>query len=336
MRNVSRVSVVIPIYNYGHYLSNALDSVLGQTATDWECLIVDDGSTDDTPEVARRYAERDPRFRYLRQENAGPAAARNNAMRNSTGEFLQFLDADDKLAPFKLELHTRYLDDHPDVDLVYGVATFFRTEEPEKVLYSLHGHLSRPMMQKVGSNAEALRKLQEYNITPPVAIMMRRSVIDRVGYFNETSRGTEDWDYWLRCAIAGCAIRYLESETVGFMRTHSDSASRSTERMIRALIGAAKTFHETPAAKQWTGPILPSIYELSMGIDAVEHGRRREGIRRLDAAARAATSPLTRARWRVYALAARIFPRGAFFWLVTRPMPERGLELIRWLKGRRT
>lgn len=335
MNSVSRVSVVIPIYNYGHYLPDALDSVLGQTATDWECLIVDDGSTDETPEVARRYAERDSRFRYLRQENRGPAAARNNAMRNSTGEFLQFLDADDKLAPFKLALHSRYLDEHPGVDLVYGVATFFRTEEPDKVLYSLHGHLSRPMMQKVGSNAEALRKLQEYNITPPVAIMMRRSVIDRVGYFNETSRGTEDWDYWLRCAIAGCEIRYVESETVGFMRTHSDSASRSTERMIRALIGAAKTFHETPAAKQWTGSILPAIYELSMGIDAVEHGRRREGIRRLDAAAHAATSPLTRARWRVYAIAARILPKRMFFWLVTRPMPERGLELIRWLKGRR-
>jgi glycosyltransferase involved in cell wall biosynthesis len=334
-RIVSRVSIIIPIYNYGRYLSDALDSVLAQTHSDWECLIVDDGSTDDTPQVVQRYADRDARFRYIRQENRGPAAARNIGMRNSSGTYLQFLDADDKLAPMKLELHARYLNEHPEVDLVYGVATFFRTEEPEKVLYSLHGHLSRPMMQTVGSNAEALRKLQEYNITPPVAILMRRSVIDRVGYLNEASRGTEDWDYWLRCAIAGCEIRYLESETVGFMRTHSGSASRSTQRMIRALIAAASTFHTTPAAKQWTGATLPAIYEMSLGIDAVEHGRRREGIRRLDAAARAATSSLTRARWRIYTLAARVLPKFAFMWLVMLPMPERGLELIRWLKGRR-
>ena len=333
---MTRVSIIIPAYNYGHYLAEALESVARQTHADWECVIVDDGSTDNTREVAHHYVERDPRFRYLRQDNRGPAAARNHGIAETSGAYLQFLDADDKLAPSKVELHARYLDEHPDVDLVYSEATFFRTEEPDRVLYSMHGHLSRPMMQKVNGNREALRKLQEFNITPPVAMFARRTVVERAGLFNEATRGTEDWDYWLRCAIAGYEIRYVHTEQpVAFIRTHATSLSRSSERMIRSLIKGALTFHETPASRQWSGPILPAIYEMALGIDAVEHGRRREGVRRLSSAARAATSALTRYRWRVYAAAAMLLPRSLFLWVVMLPMPERGLELIRWLQGTR-
>lgn len=334
---MTRVSIIIPTYNYGHYLAEALESVARQTHADWECVIVDDGSTDNTREVAHRYVERDPRFRYLRRENRGPSAARNYGIAETSGAYLQFLDADDKLAPSKVAMHARYLDEHPDVDLVYSLATFFRTEEPDRVLYSMHGHLARPMMQKVNGNRDALRKLQEFNITPPVAMFARRTVVGRAGLFNEATRGCEDWDYWLRCAIAGCEIRYVHTEdSVAFIRTHATSASRSSERMIRGLIHAASTFHEMPAGRQWSGPTLPAIYEMAMGIDAVEHGRRREGVRRLASAARAATSALTRYRWRVYAAAAALLPRPLFLWIVMLPMPERGLELIRWLRGNRT
>jgi GT2 family glycosyltransferase len=335
--SVTRVSIIIPTYNYGHYLAEALESVIGQTCTDWECVIVDDGSTDNTRDVAHQYIARDPRFRYLHQKNRGPSAARNYGIAETSGAYLQFLDADDKLARLKLEVHARYLDEHPDVDLVYSLATFFRTEEPDRVLYSMHGHLARPLMQKVTGNGEALRKLQEFNITPPVGMFVRRAVVGRVGLFNEATRGCEDWDYWLRCAIAGCEIRYLHTEEpVAFIRTHATSASRSTERMIRGLIHAASTLHDMPASRQWSGPALPAIYEMAMGIDAVEHGRRREGVRRLSAAARAATSALTRYRWRVYAAAAALLPRTLFLWVVMQPMPERGLELIRRLRGNRT
>jgi glycosyltransferase involved in cell wall biosynthesis len=333
---VSRVTVVVPVYNYGHFLGEALDSVLAQTMSDWECIVVDDGSTDGTAEVARRYAERDLRIRYVRQENRGPSAARNTALRLTSSPYVQLLDADDRLAPSKLEIHSSFLDAHPDVDLVYSVATFFRTEEPERVLYSLHGQLSRPMMQKVYGNRDALDGLQQFNITPPVAMLFRRAVLDRAGYFNEATRACEDWDLWLRCAIAGCEFRYLEtSETVGFMRTHSGSASRSSEWMIRGLMDAAETFHQTSAAAHWKRPELPAVYEMASGIAAVERGERLAGVRRLRRAARAATAALTSARWTIYAAAACVLPRRIFMWVVTRPMPERGLELVRRLRGRK-
>ena len=330
-----RVAVVIPIYNYAHFLPEALQSVIGQTMTDWECVIVDDGSTDSTPEVAARYVARDPRIRYVRQENRGPSAARNTGLRASSAPYVQFLDADDKLAASKLEIQARFLDEHPGVDLVYGLATFFRTEEPQRVLYSMYGHLSRPIMQKVFDREQALEKLQQFNITPPVALLVRRSALERAGWFNEATRGCEDWDLWLRCAIAGSEFRYLESdEAVGFIRTHASSASRSSELMMRGLIHAASTFPATAAARHWKEPMLPAVYEMAMGISDVEHGKRLRGVRRLWRASRAAKSTLVRSRWSAYAAAACVLPARAFVWFVTRPMPERGLELLRRLRGR--
>ena len=330
------VTVVVPAYNYGRYLPDALESVLSQTLQDWECVVVDDGSTDDTPAVVAAYVARDSRFRYLRQANGGPAAARNHALRTSSGNYVQLLDADDRLAPEKLRIHASFLDANPDVDLVYSLATFFRTEEPHRILHSLHGHLSRPLLQKVNDAGEALERLQEFNITPPVGVLFRRSVTDRVGLFNEASRGCEDWDFWLRCAIAGCRFRFLPSEQgLAYIRTHDASISHSAEGMVRALIGAARTFHEMPAARHWTDGMLPRVYEMAVGVDEILNGRRAPGVRRIWRAARQARSTLTRLRWFAYAFAGSVLPRRAFYWLVTRPMPERGLEILRWMKGER-
>ena len=91
------ISVIVPCYNQGQYLAEALDSVLSSTLQDWECIIVNDGSTDNSADVAKRFVERDSRFRMLYQQNAGPSAARNHGVNESTGEFILFLDGDDKI-----------------------------------------------------------------------------------------------------------------------------------------------------------------------------------------------------------------------------------------------
>ncbi|HYU26585.1 MAG TPA: glycosyltransferase family 2 protein [Thermoanaerobaculia bacterium] len=330
---MSRVSVIVPCYNYARFLPYALESVVAQTHQDWECIVVDDGSTDDTSEVARRFGERDARIRTVRQDNAGPAAARNHALRLSSGEYVQLLDADDKLGPGKLAVHSRYLDEHRDADLVYSACTYFRTEEPDKVLHSLYGHLSRSMHPKVHGRDEALETLQEFNITQPSTMLLRRGAIERAGEFVETSRGCEDWDLWLRCAVAGCSIVYLETgSAVALVRAHATSASRSTERMLRGLVAAARAFPQTRAAAYWHEPMLPRVYEMSLGIDLIEHGRRIAGVRKIWRAARAARATLTRIRWLVYAAAGALLPRRLFHRIVIIPMPERGLEWIRRLK----
>jgi len=324
-----RVSVVIAAHNYASFLPFTLDSVLAQTMTDWECIVVDDGSTDATPEVGRAYEQRDSRIRYVRQVNGGPSAARNNGIRSSTGTYLQFLDADDLLDPAKLELHARFLDEHPEADIVYGPSTYFRTDEPERVLHSLHGKLSRPLMVPFSGVEEPLRILQMTNTIPVLSALVRRTVFDRTGEYNEAVRGPEDWDLWLRAAIAGCRFECLASDTVAYIRIHPGSLSSSAERMVRALIRAANTFSSTRTASLWHQPMLPLIYEMCAGVGEVNDGRRFHGARRIVRAARGATSKLVALRWLTYALAAVALPRRAFFWVVTRPMPEEALEFVR-------
>jgi glycosyltransferase involved in cell wall biosynthesis len=320
-----RVSVIVPCFNYAQTLGETLQSVLAQTLPEWECIVVDDGSTDDTRGAVAAFAARDARIRYLRQENRGPAAARNRGIEAAAGRYLQFLDADDLLAPDKLAVQASSLDAHPGVDIVIGPATFFRTSDPDTELYSLHGHLSRPMAPRISGTAEALQLLEHFNIMVTPAPLVRRSVVVRHGGFNEAMHGSEDWDLWLRCALAGAGFAYLDHpHALARIRTHGASASRSTARMTRGLIDGTRTFR---------GPQLPRIYELAAGIGAVvDDNRRLHGARQILRAARRATVTVSRVRWLVSGIAALLLPRRLFWWLVTRPMPERGLELLRKLR----
>ncbi|HEY6139044.1 MAG TPA: glycosyltransferase family 2 protein, partial [Thermoanaerobaculia bacterium] len=268
------VSVIIPAYNYARFLPDAVDSVLAQTWSDWECVIVDDGSTDDTAAVARQYVERDRRVRYVRQENAGLAAARNTGLQNTTGEFVQFLDADDRLAPNKLRLHAEFLGAHPETDVVYSEVGFFRTESPQEWRPSLYGKLSHSIMARVHGAEEARRKLQHYNIMPVLAAMIRRSVVGRAGAFDEDAPSCEDWGLWIRAAAAGCRFDFCDAAApVAAVRAHGTSMSRDPARMTRGLIAIAKAFRASPL--RWPGDELPLIYEVALGYDDVAHGARR-------------------------------------------------------------
>src|SRR6267142_6735581 len=126
------VTVVIASHNYAHFIAQTLDSVLAQTYTDWECIVVDDGSTDNTREVVGRYAEADPRIHYLWQENQRLAVARNTGIANSAGEYLQFLDADDLIESRKLECQVDVLERQPEIDIVYGDVRYIAAEKSDQ------------------------------------------------------------------------------------------------------------------------------------------------------------------------------------------------------------
>jgi len=113
---VPKVSIIIPTYNYAHFITEAIQSVLSQTFQDFEVIVVDDGSTDNTREVLAQFGNK---IRYIYQENRGLSAARNTGILNSSGQYLCFLDSDDSLLPEKLELQVKLLDSKVDVDLVY-------------------------------------------------------------------------------------------------------------------------------------------------------------------------------------------------------------------------
>ena len=177
-----KVSVIVPCYLKAQYLSQALDSVLCQTYNNWECIIVNDGSPDSTEEVALRYSAADSRIKYIVQENQGVSSARNNGIRQSNGEFVLALDADDWISPEYMEEAVSYLIQHPCVKLVYS-----RYER-----FNHHGS-----SEWVLPEYSYERFILGDSIIVCSAIY-RRFDFDRIGGYDESMQGYEDWDFWLR------------------------------------------------------------------------------------------------------------------------------------------
>lgn len=237
------VSVIIPTYNYGEFLSEALASVLAQTMADWECLVVDDGSADSTQEIVAAIARDDPRVRYVRQAHAGPSAARNSGLLESTGEFVQFLDADDRLGPRKLEHHAAILAAHTDIDIVYGDAAYFRAGAANLV----GDEWMWPRPSPSGDGASVLATLVDDNFMVIEAPLVRRRILDRVGGFNPAIRRMEDWECWLRCAIGGATFLHdasTDRDCLAFVGVHARSSSQDLTSMARSVVAVREHIHE--------------------------------------------------------------------------------------------
>jgi len=209
------VSVIIPAYNAAPYLSDAIDSVLSQTRPADEIIVVDDGSTDDTVTVARRYGDR---ILLLQQPNRGPAAARNLGLAHARGEYVAFLDADDVWTDRNLELQVRALTEHPEYVLAYGhVRRFVSPAAPE--------FLRATPCDRSWPQGDVSTALIHDTIWATCAAVIRRSVLLRTGGFDEALRVGEDYDLWLRIAGQG-PVGYVPYY-VGAIRLHPDSATRS-------------------------------------------------------------------------------------------------------------
>ncbi|MBJ6727390.1 glycosyltransferase family 2 protein [Geomesophilobacter sediminis] len=241
---MDKVSVVITCYNYGKFVAEALASVRAQTYQNWECLVVDDGSTDNSREMIEYFTVNDLRFRYLHQENRGLSAARNRGISEATGELIQIIDADDLIEPGKLASQVRFLHEHPEVDLVYGECRFFSDENREERRLSMWGP-ERPWMPNVsGAGLEMIRWLVKMNIMVVSAPLVRRSTIIAGGNFDETLRSNEDWDLWLRCAIQGARFAYLsEPDTYTLIRYHPGSLSHNLPKMDSTSIYLHRKIH---------------------------------------------------------------------------------------------
>ena len=227
------ISVIIPAYNYAGYIGETLQSLIAQTHQNWECIVIDDGSTDNTQEIVAGFILLDERIKYIYQNNAGQSSARNNGLRNATGDYIQFLDADDLLEPVKLEHHIKFLENFPEVHIVYGETRYFRTGFPDERRYSISDP-DEPWMPKISGQGEALiRKILTRNITTVSSPLIRRNVIDKVGEFDFNLDPLEDWDFWLRCALANYEFQFIEAEgTRDLIRIHSLSSSQNKERLF--------------------------------------------------------------------------------------------------------
>lgn len=231
------MSIIIPCYNYGRYLSAALDSLLAQSLRDWECILVNNGSTDSTIEVCESYCKKDSRFIYIESENRGPAHARNVGIRRSSGTYIQFLDSDDLLEANKLATQVSYIEKHGDVDLVYGEVRYFTDSDPSGRNLSLWKP-HRDWMPKISGNGfHLIKALAKYNIMSIHAPLFRRSALRDCGLMDESMWGFEDWDFWFRMALHGKKFIFrTEAESLSLVRSHEVSLNKDRTGMRKYLL----------------------------------------------------------------------------------------------------
>jgi len=239
---MAQVDIIIPAYNAAKYLPAALESVIAQTFDDWKILLIDDGSTDETPEIALSFGARlGTKLHYIRQENKGLPAARNTAIRNSTAEFLAILDADDVWLPWRLEESVKSFDGRPNCGLSYGMIQYIDVE----------GKTSE-WVDRRQKNAEGRIAAQIYtrkvNLPCPT-ITFRRECVADVGLFDETMRATEDRDMWLRIALK-YEVAFI-GRVIAHYRLSPNSMSTDLNRMLTAQLRFVEKHRGAPGFGFW-------------------------------------------------------------------------------------
>jgi glycosyltransferase involved in cell wall biosynthesis len=212
MKDQKTVSVIIPTYNRGWIVREAIDSVLGQTYEDFELVVVDDGSEDDTPAILSEYGDK---IRVLRQGNRGVSAARNLGIRETSGNLIALLDSDDLWTPKKLERQTAFFRSRPDALICQTQETWIR-----------NGRRVNPKNRHKKPSGAIFEPSLSLCLVSPSAVMFKRELIDEVGLFDETLPACEDYDLWLRVSLE-YPVYLIDEELIVKRGGHEDQLSRN-------------------------------------------------------------------------------------------------------------
>jgi glycosyltransferase involved in cell wall biosynthesis len=214
------VSVIIPVYNGARFIAKALDSILNQTYLLTEIIVVDDGSTDSTQEICRRYSN----VSYIYQFNQGVNAARNRGLQESRGKFLVFLDHDDRLLPNAIATGIMAATDHPETAFVFGLTRMVNVDG---------GIINDAPTTFAAASYELLLKA-ELRIAPPSTVLFRRDVLEKLQGFDPTLRLAEDYEIYLR--IAREFPIYCHNQVIVEYLCHQHNASGSVMPMMAATL----------------------------------------------------------------------------------------------------
>ncbi len=206
------VSVIIPTYNRAGWIREAIDSVLAQDHEPKECIVVDDGSTDETPRVLAEYGDR---IRVISQANRGVSAARNCGIAAASGELLAFLDSDDRWLPEKLSVQVNFFNTHPD-------AMICQTEE----IWIRNGRRVNPGTRHKKQAGRIFIPSLALCLVSPSAVMMRKKLIDIIGGFDESLPACEDYDMWLRVSCR-YPVYLIDRALIEKRGGHADQLSKS-------------------------------------------------------------------------------------------------------------
>lgn len=260
------ISVIIPAYNSGPYLDEAVRSVIAQTFPDWECIVVDDGSTEDLSRVEKM----DPRVRLIRQPNRGVSAARNNGMLRSIGEYIAFLDHDDVWLPGKLEKHVSVFRADPTIGLSH---TSFDLIDAEG--------------KRVGpgwvSPMEGYLEMLSRGCPLPSMAAIRRECVGAAGLFDPFHPMVQDMDFFLRVAFY-FGVKFIPA-VESLYRLHRGNASRDYMRGYREILCIVRK-HAATAEARGDIPALAAAWQLKRSrrniAGALAYDAARESIRSRD------------------------------------------------------
>lgn len=209
--NTALVSIIIPCYNQASFLAETLDSVLQQTYGNWECIIVNDGSPDNTEEIAQRYCDKDSRFKYLYKNNGGLSSARNAGIKFSTGDYILPLDSDDKIASNYLLEAVNVLESNDKIKIVYCKAELFGEKS---CLWELPEYSFERILGGNVIFCSALYRRADYDKTN--------------GYNQNMIHGFEDWDFWLSILENGGEVFCID-KIMFYYRIRKESMLRSLD-----------------------------------------------------------------------------------------------------------
>lgn len=215
-----RVSILIPAYNTANFIGDTLTSVFNQTYTDFEVIVINDGSPD-TPEMERAIAPWRDRICYIEVPNGGCGSARNQGMQIARGDLVAILDSDDLWEPHYLEVQVGFLDRHPEADIVYANA----------VVFGDCPSAGKRMMDLSPSRGEVtFEAVVREECCVLISVLARKAALERVGRFDATLRRCEDFDMWLRCLNEGSKIIYHDQVLFRYRR-RNDSLSANAIQM---------------------------------------------------------------------------------------------------------
>jgi glycosyltransferase involved in cell wall biosynthesis len=235
------ISVVIPAFNAAAVITETLDSVRRQTFQDFEVIIVDDGSPDDTAAVVQKICAQDPRFILVQQANGGVAVARNTGVAQARGEWIAFLDADDVWLPVKLESQMRCSRQDSGANFLYANYYFWDGQRD----LAMHYRPRRPLPD--GDPARALAASNVFNIS---TVMVRRELLaNGFGFDPQLAQGCEDWDFYLRLTGRGLQARGTRTPLVRYRRWPGNMSGHKFKMAESAVLMLKKNIRATPRAE---------------------------------------------------------------------------------------
>lgn len=252
MNPVALVSVIMPAYNAGNYLHDSIQSVQRQTYTNWELIIIDDGSTDNTKDLVSEYYLSDARIYYYYQANGKQGKARNNGISKSKGDLLAFLDADDWWVENKLATQVNMLLQQPQITLLFSDG-----------YHSQNGHITPYQIQvKSTWDADDLSLFFFNNQIPIVSVLVKKSAILSIGGFSEEPeiQNVEDYDLWLKLLFADYKFQSI-AHPCFYYRVHPHQSTFGEASLKEALLTLYSKYYNKYPSHKYTKNIIIKLIE---------------------------------------------------------------------------